>query len=467
MNVFLKIRANNNQNASKNQLSNSIKFVQKALNVNHKVFKKHSKDIATKDVSKGSQTNNVYQNTLKNVCFDNAKRTSELMEKIRNKERILNKFGLNKKSINIQKFMDKFNKNKKNKVPFKDIKINTIQSENDIEDKENHIVNLTDRNEELIDKIQKINCEIKDIEAKITLKDNVDNVDNVDKANKANKAEVSISAQYVEEYQEDIWNTLIAEQNNLKPKPDYMQSIQKDITEKMRYILLDWLLEVHLKFKLKAETFYLTVNIIDRYLSKVSINRKYLQLLGITALFSASKYEEIYSPEAKDLVYMCDSAYKKQDLINMENKVLHELNFDLTINSPLKYLDFFIIFMHFEAFEKVKIFTHFLCELAVISYNMLKFNACEIALASLYIAGLLYGKLELQFYLELINKSQLQINNVIECGKYLIANLNLVKVNKYNAILSKYKKSKFLEVVNDSIWQSNGKFVIDESGIDV
>lgn len=44
--------------------------------------------------------------------------------------------------------------------------------------------------------------------------------------------------------------------------------IQKDINEKMRSILIDWLVEVHLKFKLLPETLYLTVNIIDRYLSK-------------------------------------------------------------------------------------------------------------------------------------------------------------------------------------------------------
>lgn len=43
---------------------------------------------------------------------------------------------------------------------------------------------------------------------------------------------------------------------------------QTDINEKMRAILIDWLIEVHLKFKLLPETLFLTVNIIDRYLEK-------------------------------------------------------------------------------------------------------------------------------------------------------------------------------------------------------
>jgi hypothetical protein len=45
----------------------------------------------------------------------------------------------------------------------------------------------------------------------------------------------------------------------------YMEK-QNDINEKMRAILVDWLIEVHLKFKLLPETLFLTVNIIDRYL---------------------------------------------------------------------------------------------------------------------------------------------------------------------------------------------------------
>ena len=50
--------------------------------------------------------------------------------------------------------------------------------------------------------------------------------------------------------------------------PTYMQR-QDDINEKMRAILIDWIIEVHLKFKLLPETLFLTVNLIDRYLERV------------------------------------------------------------------------------------------------------------------------------------------------------------------------------------------------------
>lgn len=58
----------------------------------------------------------------------------------------------------------------------------------------------------------------------------------------------------------------------------------------MRGILIDWLSDLHLKFKMFPETIFTIVNIIDRYLSKKSIPKSKLQLVGISALFIAAKY---------------------------------------------------------------------------------------------------------------------------------------------------------------------------------
>ena len=86
---------------------------------------------------------------------------------------------------------------------------------------------------------------------------------------------------------------------------------QKEINDKMRAILVDWLIEVHSKFKLQKETLFITINIIDRFLEKTVVSKSRLQLVGVTALLIASKYEEIYPPELKDFVYITDRAYSK------------------------------------------------------------------------------------------------------------------------------------------------------------
>lgn len=96
-------------------------------------------------------------------------------------------------------------------------------------------------------------------------------------------------------------------------RPVYMEN-QRHINERMRSILVDWLVEVHLKFKLVPETLYLTVNLIDRFLEREEVSRPKLQLVGVTSLLIASKYEEIYPPELRDLVYICDRAYTRSDV---------------------------------------------------------------------------------------------------------------------------------------------------------
>lgn len=72
---------------------------------------------------------------------------------------------------------------------------------------------------------------------------------------------------------------------------------QIEINDRMRSILVDWLIEVHNKFELMPETLYLTIHIVDRYLSIKTVPRRELQLVGIAAMLIASKYEEIWAPE--------------------------------------------------------------------------------------------------------------------------------------------------------------------------
>ena len=108
-----------------------------------------------------------------------------------------------------------------------------------------------------------------------------------------------------------------------------MTDEQDEINSTMRAILVNWLVGVQVKFRLQPETLYLCVNIIDRYLSKARIPRRRLQLLGVTSLFVACKYEEIYPLEAKDCVYLTNRLYNRQEVLDMENEIVNpSLNMD-------------------------------------------------------------------------------------------------------------------------------------------
>ena len=189
--------------------------------------------------------------------------------------------------------------------------------------------------------------------------------------------------QNVDEYFEDIFTELKNNEEKFLPEPNYM-SKQKDINHRMRSILIDWLIDVHLKYKMVPQTMYIAVNLIDRYLSKNETSRIKLQLVGVTAMFIATKYEEIYPPELKDFVYITDNAYVKSDVLEMESSMLRSLDFDITFPTQWSFLEMFAKKLNID--KKTFNLAWFLMELSLINYKILKFKMSEIAASALLIA---------------------------------------------------------------------------------
>lgn len=129
----------------------------------------------------------------------------------------------------------------------------------------------------------------------------------------------------VSEYVVEIFNYLREQELLTLPTPDYMER-QKDLHWKMRGILVDWLVEVHQKFRLLPETLFLAVNIIDRFLSLRVCSLPKLQLVGITALFIASKYEEVMCPSIANFIYMADGGYTDDEILKAEQYVRESQN---------------------------------------------------------------------------------------------------------------------------------------------
>ena len=175
--------------------------------------------------------------------------------------------------------------------------------------------------------------------------------------------------------------------------PAYM-SKQTDINAKMRAILIDWLVEVHLKFKLMPETLYLTINLIDRFLEKEQIMRNKLQLVGVTAMFIASKYEEIYAPECRDFVYISDKAYTREQILKMEGDMLSQLNFQLTTPNALVFLKRFakVAGVLSNPRTKTELLANYFVELTLQDYKMLKYLPSIVCASAVYLALKTNGK---------------------------------------------------------------------------
>lgn len=174
----------------------------------------------------------------------------------------------------------------------------------------------------------------------------------------------------------------------------YMESVQSDVNARMRAILIDWLIEVHAKFKLVAQTLFLTVGLIDRFLDKEKVLRNKLQLVGVTAMFIASKYEEVYAPECRDFRCISDQAYTCEQILAMESRMLLQLRFEITAPDALAFLKRFaaVARIIMTPRSKTELLAHYLLELTLQEYSMLRYLPSTIAASAVYLALLTMGE---------------------------------------------------------------------------
>ncbi|XP_031116865.1 G2/mitotic-specific cyclin-2-like [Ipomoea triloba] len=193
----------------------------------------------------------------------------------------------------------------------------------------------------------------------------------------------------VNEYVEDLFAYYRKVENFSCVSPGYMAQ-QFDINERMRAVLIDWLIEVHHKFELREETLFLTVNLIDRFLEKQTVMRKKLQLVGMVSMLLACKYEETAVPGVSDFIYISGEAYTRKEVLDMESLMLKTLQFKLSVPTPCVFMRRFL--KAAESDKKLELLSFFLIELCLVEYEMLECSPSLLAAAAVYTAQCtLYG----------------------------------------------------------------------------
>ena len=241
------------------------------------------------------------------------------------------------------------------------------------------------------------------------------------------------------------YNLLKEEEKGIKPMPDYTyMSRQNEINEKMRSILVDWIIDVHFKFGFTDETLFMTVSIIDRYLSICQITRTNFQLLGITALMIACKHEEIDLPKIDDFIYITDNAYVKDEVIKMEEDVLSKLNFAFLYPSPIKFFEY--LSLHFKFEKKHHMMGKYLMESFLLDVKNAKYKPSIISCACAYIVMKFFkmanyhDSYNKKFYVLDETIEKYSEHNIKECAKDICLLVDNINKTNYQACSKKYSK---------------------------
>ncbi|XP_041126563.1 G2/mitotic-specific cyclin-B1-like [Polyodon spathula] len=244
------------------------------------------------------------------------------------------------------------------------------------------------------------------------------------------------------QYVQDIYSYLGQLEVVQAVRPKFLEG--QEVTGNMRAILIDWLVQVQMKFRLLQETMYMTVRIIDRFLQVNPVPKKMLQLVGVTAMFLASKYEEMYPPEIADFAFITDHSCSTAQIRAIEMEILRVLQFGFGCPISLQFLR--RASKIGEADAEQHTLSKYLMELTMVDYDMVHYPPSQIAAAAFALAlkVLDFGEWTptLQHYMNYTESSLIPVMQHIA--------KNVVKVNeeltKYTAVKNKYASQKLMKI---------------------
>ena len=173
------------------------------------------------------------------------------------------------------------------------------------------------------------------------------------------------------------------------PSPDYMDG-QSEITWSMRQTLVDWLLQVHIRYHMLPETLWIAINIVDRFLTKRVVTMGKLQLVGVTAMFIAAKYEEILAPSVEEFVFITDNGYQREEILKGERIVLQTLEFKISqYCSPYSWMRKISKADDYDL--QTRTLSKFLTEVTLLDHRFLRVKPSMIAAIGMYTARRMLG----------------------------------------------------------------------------
>nr|NP_001028696.2 cyclin B [Strongylocentrotus purpuratus] len=268
--------------------------------------------------------------------------------------------------------------------------------------------------------------------------------------------------QLCSEYAKEIYLYMRTLENQMKVPAGYLDR-EGQVTGRMRHILVDWLVQVHLRFHLLQETLFLTVQLIDRFLVDHAVSKGKLQLVGVTAMFIASKYEEMYPPEINDFVYITDQAYTKTQIRQMEVFMLKGLKYCL--GKPLC-LHFLRRNSKAAGVDPQKhTLAKYLMEITLPEYSMVQYDPSEIAAAAIYLSMALLGS-EDNWGAKMTHYSMYSedhIKPIIQKMATAVTREDAMS-EKYHAVKTKYRSNRFMTISSLSQLKSDFmKTLVEES----
>ena len=293
-----------------------------------------------------------------------------------------------------------------------------------------------------------------------------------------------------------IYQNILAndKENYLHIKPKFDNHL--DITNIHRTILVDWLINVYLYFKLSDECLYLSIKLIDIFLARTkNFTKSKLQLLGICSLQISSKYIEQVHPSIEDLSDLCDKSYNKKQIVQFEKYLLQVNDYIIEQDHILNYYDLICLILKFNV--KYYYFGKMLLDLTLLDIDFYKyqkntiiFSVCSLVIYNSKMVDNMTDNYDIfrkecqdENYKLRMGDSFTQGNEIynstminylfsfypsddysliFECSRKIIDLYENIKTSKYNSAIQKFF-IQLKELKEDSFFEQSSEIIVQES----
>ncbi|KAF8252282.1 hypothetical protein K440DRAFT_536320 [Wilcoxina mikolae CBS 423.85] len=207
----------------------------------------------------------------------------------------------------------------------------------------------------------------------------------------------------------------------------------------MRGILVDWLVEVHTRFRLLPETLFLSVNIVDRFLTNKIVMLDKLELVGVTAMFIAAKYEEVFSPHVQYFRHVADDGFTEEEILRAERFILATLEYNLSYPNPMNFLRRISKADQYDF--QTRTFAKYLMEISLLDHRFLEYLPSHVSAAAMYMARMMLHRGP--WCANLVHFSDYTEEQVLPVFRLMID--YLIRPVKHQAFFKKYASKKFMK----------------------
>ncbi len=245
---------------------------------------------------------------------------------------------------------------------------------------------------------------------------------------------------YCTEYAGRIFRFLHGLERQSAMPTAYLDNLQTDLRADMITTVADWLLEIVTGCKLSTETYFLSLNVFHRFLSRRRVARTRLQLVAAACLFLSAKYEDCFPPLVDDMVYMAKEKFTGPELLAAEREVLNTLDFRITVATPRAFMKRFSYMTRMSASDTL--LASFLLEVSARLVEFAWYPPSVVAGAAVHLARMSAARVRVGWPVMLTQHAGLTLDAVLPCARALNAAWAAAATGDSIAY-RKYSKDKF------------------------